>query len=269
MRNALLSLYLAGAALCPAEDFVLTDGTVLQEARLVRKDADSAVIGHSTGVQRVSYDRLPPELQERFGLTPQAVRDYREKRAQAERARAEAEEKLAASQRAALEASALSPRYLTGADVMTLYSAWDTLSAACAEYLAADWNRREAARCSLTVEADRYAREADRLAARMNEERKAADKEKTRAAALDAELRVAKDELKKTRDTVSSQKEEIKKLNEEVFKQPSGTVVISRPTYVPVYRPSPIALPPVVRPQLPPPRPTIIPPVQPRPMPRR
>lgn len=258
MRCAIIFMCVLCAAVSSAEDFVLVDGTVLQDARLVRKDADSAVIGHSTGVQRVSFDRLPSELQERFGLTPQAVNEFREKQEQARRARVEAEEKLAASQRAALEASALSPRYLSGADVMALYSTWDTLSAVCAEYLAADWNRREALRCNLTVEADRYTREADRVAARMNEERNAVNKEKERVAALEAELQLTKNELKKAKDAVNSQREEIQKLSQESSNQSSGTVVISHPTYVPVYRPAPIIVPPIVRPQPPPPPRSII-----------
>ena len=165
MKLFLSFLVLLAAGLCMAEDFVLVDGTVFQDAKVVRRDADSVLIRHSTGVQRVSYDRLTPELQQRFDLTPQAVREYYDKIDQARRDLAEAEDKKAAAQRSALQASGLSPRYLTGADVSALISTWETLPSVCAEYLAADWNRREAARCHLTVESKRFAEEAKRLLA--------------------------------------------------------------------------------------------------------
>ncbi len=250
MKYRLFPVLLAVCCFCRAEDFVLADGTVLQDAKLLRTDADSAMISHSAGVQRVKYDRLTAELQQRFGLTPQAVQAYYEKKAQAKRDKALAEEKLAAAQRAALQTSTLSPRYVTGADIITIYSAWDTIPAACAEYLAAEWNRREAARCNLSVEAKRFADEADRLAARINEYRSASADEKRRIASLEEELRTAKGELQKTQETVKSQRKELKRLTEEAS-QNHGTLVISNPTYIPVYRPAPIIL---RRPIAPPPR---------------
>ena len=243
-------LFLFAAGLCLAEDFVLVDGTVLQNAKVVRKDADSLVISHSAGVQRVGYDRLTPELQQRFDLTPHAVREYYDKVEQMRRDFAEAEEKKAAAQRAALQISGLSPRYLTGADVSALMSTWETLSAVCAEYLAADWNRREAARCNLTVEANRFDEEAKRLVARVENEREAIKKE---------------NDLKRAREQISSLQQVINRLNES-SSQSSGTVIISRPTYVPIYRPAPIVVPPVVRP-LPPPRPPVNRPPQLHPFP--
>ena len=258
-------LFLFTAGLCLAEDFVLVDGTVLQNAKVVRKDADSLVISHSAGVQRVSYDRLTPELQQRFDLTPHAVREYYDKMEQMRRDLAEAEDKKAAAQRAALQVSGLSPRYLTGADVSALMSTWETLSAVCAEYLAADWNRREATRCNLTVEANRFDEEAKRLVARMENERDAAKKEKTRVASLEAKLHATENDLKRAREQISSLQQVINRLNES-FSQSSGTVIISRPTYVPIYRPAPIVVPPVVRP-LPPPRPPVNRPPQLHPFP--
>ncbi len=250
MKCFLFPVLLTLCCVCRAEDFVLADGTVLQDAKLLRTDADSAMISHSAGVQRIKYDRLTPELQQRFGLTPQAVQAYHEKKAQAKRDKAMEEEKLAAAQRAALQASALSPRYVTGADIIAIYSAWDTIPAACAEYLAAEWNRREAARCSLSVEAKRFADEADRLAARIDEYRAAAADEKQRIASLEEKLRTVEGELQKSQETAKSQRKELKRLTEEAS-QNHGTLVISDPTYIPVYRPAPIIL---RRPIPPPPR---------------
>ncbi len=270
MRRLIISLLVIGCV-CFADDITLTDGTVLREAQVVRKDSDSAVIRHSEGVQRVSFERLPNELQESLDLTPQAVQARRELAKNEQLARELAQEKLATQQREALETSRLSPRYLTGADVMALYSAWDTLSAAAAEYLAAEWNRREALRCNLTVESDRYAKDAQQLSARMENERADLLKQKRQVASLKEELNQARADLKKAQNSLHSYKEEYEKLSKQQQESPS-TVVISEPNYVPVYRPNPIVLPPViVRPTPPPPphglRPPLHGPMGPRPKP--
>ncbi len=251
----ILGCFLFSALFCSAEDFVLTDGTVLQDAKMLRKDVDSAIIRHSAGVVRVKFDRLTPDLQQRFDLTPQAVREYYDKLEKARRDLAAAEDRKAAAQRSALQASGLSPRYLTGSDVSALMSSWETLSALCAEYLAADWNRKEAARCNLTVEAKRFDEEAQRLVPRMENERLAIQNEKARAASLEAKLRTAENDLKIAREQISSLQKDINRLSESSSPS-SNTVIISRPTYVPVYKPTPIIIPPAVRP-LPPPRPPV------------
>ncbi len=239
---------------CSAEDFELVDGTVLHEAKFIRKEGDRAVIRYSTGAGRIKYDRLPPELQQRFGLTPQEVQAYYDKIEQEKREKEMAEERLAAAQRAALQEAALSPRYVTGADIIAIYSAWDTIPASCAEYMAAEWNRREAARCNLTVEAKRFAEEADRLVAHMKEHKKDIGDEKRRVAELEEELQDAKSALKKARETVKTQRKQMKELSEKATKN-HGTVIISNPTYVPVYRPVPVLRPPLPPRRLPHPHP--------------
>lgn len=240
------------AALCQAEDITLTDGTVLQEACVLRQDDESATIRHSTGVQRIPYQRLPHELQTRLGLTPEAVAARREQQREDARKRAEAREKKAAQQRAALEESGRHPRYMTGADVISLYSTWGTLSAATAEYLAAEWNRREALRCGLTVEAAGYKENAAALARHIEQERAEAQREQQRVATVEQQLRQAQQELKLTQDKLHALE---KKYNEQE-KQPTHsttTVVVSEPRYVPVYQPAPVVVPPPPRPVTPPP----------------
>lgn len=248
-RPFLLLLPLAAALLCRAEDFTLADGTVLHEARVVRKDGESATIAHTTGVQRISYDRLSPELQVRLELTPEAVKARREAARLEEKRRSEARERKAAQQRAALETSGLSPRYMTGADIISLHSSWTTLSAAAAEYLAAEWNRREALRCGLTVEAQRYKEDAAELARNIEKERAEMVQAQERIAGLEAQLRETQAELRQTRLTLKKLEKQNQELSSE--RKTNTTVTIYEPHYVPVYRPQPIILPPAVRPPAP------------------
>lgn len=245
---------------CSAEDFTLADGSVLHDAHVVRQDDETATIRHTTGVQRIPYTRLTPELQKRLGLTPEEVNARRAAAREAERQRAEAREKKAAEQRAALVTSGLSPRYMTGADVISLYSAWSTLSAPAAEYLAAEWNRREALRCGLTVEARRYKEDAAVLARNIERERAEEIRTRERLAVAEKELDAAKRDLQQARLAVQQLEKQNAELKERPAQATTTTVVVSEPRVVPVYRPQPIILPPVHQPRPPIVRPT--PPVQ-------
>lgn len=261
MKHTLLIALLCLPMLCRADDITLADGTTLRDACVLRHDAESATIRHSTGVQRVLYSRLPRDLQESLDLTPEAVQARRDRAKLDAEKRAAAREKKAADQRAALEASGKQPRYMSGADVMALFSAWDSLSAAAAEYLAAEWNRREALRCGLTVEAARYKEDAAALAANVAHERGAARREayEKRIAELEARtqqmaelekrIQMADRELLEAQAVVKR----LEKENDELRSRSSGTttVVVERPRYIPVYNPPPI----------------IVPAPQPRPMP--
>ena len=148
---------LAGSFSAVAADFVLSDGTVLKEASVVRRSVDSVLVRHSNGVQKLFFDRLSPELQKQLGMTPELVAERRAaaEQASAERRRQRAEAQVA--RLAALQASGQYPRYLSGADIFTLFSEAATLTAPTAEYLAALWNHREATRLNLPADAERYA----------------------------------------------------------------------------------------------------------------
>lgn len=252
----LLTIGMALACLSAGEELTLADGTALHDARVLRQDGESVTIAHASGVLRVTHEQLTPEQQQRFGLTPEAVAERQQQAANAAQAKALAREKKLAQQRAALAESGLSPRYLTGADVIALYSAWTTLTAPAAEYLAAEWNRREALRCGLTVEAARYKSDAAELLTHARQEQEAVQKKQEQAAALESALKDTREQLRRARATIKELQEKTDRQQQE-----RTTVIVSQPTYVPVYRPAPVILPPVRR--MPPPRPQ--PP--PRPMP--
>ena len=259
---------LALAGFCMAEDMTLADGETLHDVRVLRQDGESVTISHTAGVLRVPYGRLTLELQQRFGLTPAEVEARREQALQAEKERARAREKKMAEQRAALAASNLSPRYVTGVEISVLYGAWGELSTAGAEYLAAEWNRREALRCGLTVEAARYKEDAAKWLPEVQQQQAQTKKEKEDQIALAERLKQTQAQLDQARSTV-------KKLEAKLEEKPatsSTTIVTTQPTVVPVYQPTPVVLPPVVRPLPPPVRPA--PPVRPYqpsrpPLPRR
>lgn len=265
MKPYLLPLAAALALPCAAEDLTLTDGTVLRDAGIVRQDDESATISHAAGVQRVLYHRLPPELQQRLNLTPEAVQARKDEARQAERRRAEAREKKAAQQREALRASGLTPRYMTGADVISLYSAWHTLSAAAAEYLAAEWNRREALRCGLTVEAQRFKEDAAVLSQNMEKERAELQKALEREATLTRQLQALQREL----DLALAEQKKLERQNQELRDRPprETTVVVPETRVetrlVPVYQPPPVIIPPVRVTPPPPAKPPVVRPATP------
>ena len=257
MKRLLLTVF-ALAWLCPAEDFVLADGERLQEVRVLRRDDESVTMMHSSGVVRVPFDRLTPELQKRFQLTPAEVESRRDKLRRAEQERALAREKKMAEQRAALAASNLSPRYVTGVELASMYGVWGAISNAGAEYLAAEWNRREALRCGLTVEASRYKEDAAKWLPQVQQEQAEARKASEEQAALAVRLKQTQEQLEQARRTVKKLETQ---LAEQSSQKSNTTIITTQPTVVPVYRPAPVVLPPVVRPLPPPGRPA--PPVRP------
>lgn len=261
---------------CHAEDFTLADGTVLKDAEVLRQEGESLQIRHAGGIEKFDYTELGPELQEKYELTPQQVESRREaarsaaeeKRQaalQAKAARETAMQEAQTRREAALEASGKYARYLRGADVIQLCSAYLTMQATAAEYLAAEWNRREALRLALPADAERFAAEAESLKA---------DLEKDRAvlAATHAELESlrtavqAKDaELKRKNEELATLRAQVAQLNKELGRAESAatprstTVVVDRPVYVPTYVPAPA----------PPPRARVCPAPKPRPAVRR
>lgn len=234
MKNGTLLVALVAACFCAAEEITLADGETLHDARVLRQDAESVTLAHSAGVARVIYSRLTPELQQRFGLTPAEVEARREKALQAERERAAAREKKMAEQRAALAASNLSPRYVTGVELVSLYGGVAPLSAVGAEYLAAEWNYREALRCGLTIEAERYKEESAKWLPKLQQEQREAQQ-------ADEDRQVWEERWKHTEDQLKQARQEIKKLRTELEERPRSTttIVTSSPTYVPVFQPPP------------------------------
>ncbi len=73
---------------------IVIDGTTYEEVRWERVTPTTVTIFHKTGVATIPLEKLPPELQRRFGYDPVAVRQQLEKveaeqRALAERKRRE------------------------------------------------------------------------------------------------------------------------------------------------------------------------------------
>lgn len=235
-----------------ADDFVLNDGSVLQDATVVRTSLDSVLVRHSNGVQQLLFDRLSPQLQQQLGMTPELVAERRAAAQQAADNRRRERDAAQAARMAALQASGQHPRYLSGADVYSIYSQANAISPRTAEYLAALWNMREAARMGLPVDAERYAADAAAL-------RGAAEEE---LAALRA-AQQAQSEVEKLRTQVEHLQQQNAVLRRQIANAganaTSTTVVVDNPVYVPVpttvVRPCPPPPPPHCRPAAPPRRP--------------
>lgn len=260
----LLSLSLVAAA----EDFTLADGTVLKEAEVLRKSSDEIQIRHAGGIEKFSYRELSSDLQQRFDLTPESVHARKQEAldAEAEKQRAR-EQALADKQRAmreaqeaklaALEAAGKYARYLSGADVIQLCSGMLTIEARAAEFLAAEWNRREALRLNLGVDQQRFTADVDALRADFEKERKALVSLRSELEQKRARVKEQAAAIKRQNEEIAQLRAQIAKLNKELGRAeaesiPSssgGTVVIDRPVYVPTY------IAPVSRPRPCPPRP--------------
>ena len=60
---------------CYAEDFTLADGSVLKDAKVLHRTDEELQIFHSGGIEKFSYKELGEELQKRYEMTPEQVRD--------------------------------------------------------------------------------------------------------------------------------------------------------------------------------------------------
>lgn len=252
--------FLVVALCCRAEDFTLANGTVLKDAEVLRQEGEYLQIRHAGGIEKFYYTELGQALQEKYELTPQLVESRREaarsaaeeKRQAQLQAKAEREKAMQEEQsrrEAALETAGKYARYLRGADVIQLCSAYLTVQASAAEFLAAEWNRREALRLGLPADAERFAAESESLKADL-------EKEREHLAATHAELErlrtavQAKDaELKRKNDEITALRAQVAQLNKELGRAESAatprstTVVVDRPVYVPTYVPAPVVVP--------------------------
>ncbi len=255
MKKFVALLIGACALSATADEFVLSDGSVLQDATVVRTSLDSVLVRHSNGVQQLLFDRLSPQLQQQLGMTPELVAERRAAAQQAAEKRRLEREAAQAARLAALQASGQHPRYLSGADMYSIYSSVESISPRTAEYLAALWNRREAARMGLVIDVERYAADAAGL-------RGVAEAEL-------ANLRAAQQAQREV-DKLRAQVAQLQQQNEALRKQladaragspaTSTTVVVDNPVYVPVPTPVGRPCPP------PPPRRPVAAPRHPRPV---
>ncbi len=233
-----------------AEDFTLADGTVLKDAEVLRKGDAELQIRHAGGIEKFSYTELGAELQKRFDLTPEAVQARRqaaadasaEKQREKEAAKAEKERVQRENQEArmaALEAAGKHARYISGADVIQLCSSMLTLEARAAEFLAAEWNRREALRLNLEVDTKRFTAEVDSLKSDFEKERKELAALRSELSDKRAKVQEQADAIKRKNDEIAALRAEIAKLNKELGRaenrSTNTTVVVDNPVYVPTY----------------------------------
>lgn len=235
---------------CQAEDFTLADGTVLKEAEVLRKGEEELQIRHAGGIEKFSYTELSAELQKRFDLTPESVEARRkatadaaaEKQREKEAAKAEKARVLKEDQEArlaALEAAGKHARYISGADVIQLCSSMVTLEARAAEFLAAEWNRREALRLNLGVDTQRFTAEADSLKEDFEQERKELSTLRSELSDKRAKVQEQSATIKRKNQEIAALQAEIAKLNKELGRAEQAstntTVVVDNPVYVPTY----------------------------------
>ena len=237
-----------------AEDFTLADGTVLKEAEVLHRGANDIQIRHAGGIERFSYKELSEEMQQRFELTPEHVAERRkqaaetaaEKRRAREQAVAEKQRRMQEDQEAraaALELSGKYARYLTGADVMGLVAGMVTLEARAAEFLAAEWNYREALRLKLPLDAQRFEAEVNTRRSGYEKECRKQENLRLELESLRSKTQDQAARIKLLNDEVATLRAKVAQLNKELGRaeaeavDSSTTVVIDRP--VPVYVPSP------------------------------
>lgn len=84
---ALSFLLVSGAV---ADDLKLTDGTVYKDYKVVRLEADGLSIEYADGLARVPCEKLPAELQKKYGWKPEAVERYRQYKADVKTSKAAA-----------------------------------------------------------------------------------------------------------------------------------------------------------------------------------
>lgn len=77
-----LPLILAATAIA-AEDIKLTDGRILKNVAVSKSDPFSVTFQHDDGIICIPFEKLPPELQQKYGFDPQKVARLREKEAEA------------------------------------------------------------------------------------------------------------------------------------------------------------------------------------------
>lgn len=229
-----LPLLACCVALCSAEDFTLTDGTVLKNVTVTRKGPDFINVIYDGGGRKLAADELPDDLRKRFKMTEDILSERREQARRDEEARAAAAKKAEQETRAALEASGRSARYVTAADVQQMYGPLDSLNSRMADYLAAEWNRREALRLGLKVESERFADEAAALRgafesdrSNLLEEAREAEKTRRRVTELDEKLRVAKERNEMLKNQISDLRDQVRTRPSGFYNEP--TIVMPPP----------------------------------------
>ncbi len=191
---------------------ILKDGTQLKDAVVSRTEIDHVIVRHASGARRVDYDELTYSNQERYGMLPddveKRVAERNKKQAAANEKRQQKEEQY----RKLLKDSKDLPRYMKASDIRSMFLHYGSMSDVTAEYLAAEWNRRESVRLNLQDEVKRYTDYANMVREGFKEESDKLREEKA-AQKRDAEqIRLLRQELK-----LAKQREEAWKVKEEEY----------------------------------------------------
>ncbi len=254
-RACLLFLLTLAAPLASAEDFTLADGRVLRDAVVLRQTEEEIQVRHAEGIQKLRYTQLTRPLQERFNMTPEQVESRREEAKRAAAEKRESRRAAEAERQAQLASAGTQPRFLAGADVLTLLSPLDTVTAAEAEYLAAEWNRREAQRLNLPESARSYAELAASLHGAFSAEREQFLNEYRRLQQANTTISSQQEQIKTQQETLDRLKAENKRLaseNKDLWRSSRSstntTTIISTPR--PYFIPRPIIRPAPARPAI-------------------
>lgn len=233
---------------CSAEDFTLMDGRVLHDAVVLRQGTDEVQVRHTGGIQLVRYDLLPSELQQRFEMTPEQVEKRREEARLEAHARKQQKREAEEQHRARLEAAGQQARYLQGADVLKLISPREKMDSRLADYLACEWNRREAERLGLQSEMLQFAENGVGLKAACADvlkkeslARRELEKERTQSKELRQQLEEAKAEITRLQDANYTLRNENSTLLKVATTKQTETVVVKpQPIFIKPAPPRPI-----------------------------
>ncbi len=139
-----------------AENLTLKDGSLLRDAVVSRKGIDHVIIRHAGGVKRVDYHELTIDLQDRYGMSPKEVNARLAKQQALAEGAADKRDRVKDRHILLLRDSKIMPRYLSSGDVKSLFLFYSDISEVAAEYLAAEWNKRESLRLKLPDQVQRY-----------------------------------------------------------------------------------------------------------------
>ncbi len=215
MKRIVTQMFAFGTLFCTlvsAEDMILKSGKQLKDAVVSRKGIDHVIVRHSSGVQRVDYDELTFSNQERYGMTPDAVEKRRAEQKAKVDAASEKRERESERYMKLLKDSHNLPRYMKASDLRSMYLHYGEMSDVAAEYLAAEWNRRESIRLNLPEEVKRYTEYANMVRDAFNREvereRESVSEQKREV----EQIRLLRQELK-----LAKQREEAWKAKEEEY----------------------------------------------------
>ncbi len=179
-----------------AEDLMLKDGSLLRDAIVSRKGIDHVIIRHAGGVKRVDYHELTIDLQDRYAMSEKEVKERLAQQQAKAQAAADQLDRKKDRHILLLKDAQNMPRYLSSGDVRRLFLFYDDISEVAAEYLAAEWNKRESLRLKLPDQVQRYEKYADLVRETFDKERAESLRERSRERQQLNELRVLKQELK-------------------------------------------------------------------------